>query len=138
MSSVWSSYRARWQGLEFPCAPELHEDGLWVHLRSVSPTDGFEEFADGLYLHMVAGTDCDMVAHIRTSCEWRGVPCIVHDERISASTDELLIEYTGGKVPQALELGLERIERGVYRGWVPREEVRGMREDTTLIIAGNR
>lgn len=130
MTTTWYTYRARWQGTEYACTPEVFPEGLWVHLRSDQPQDGFEEL-DGVYLHLVEATECDMVAYVTTICQWRGEPCMVHDER----DDELLLEYTGGKVPRARELGLERIERGVYRGWVSRGEIRGLRESTTLLVA---
>lgn len=134
MSTSWFAYRARWQGTEYACTPEQFDDGLWVHLRSTSRVDGFEESEEGVYLRLITAADCDMVAHVTTVCDWRGEPCMVHDERVSHGAEELLLEYTGGKVPRALELGLERIERGVYRGWVPRDEVRGLRESTTLLV----
>jgi len=117
--------------MEYACTPEQLPDGLWVHLLSEQPLDGFEEFHPGVHLRLVHAAECDMVAYITTVCLWRGEPCMLHDER----DDELLVEYTGGRVPRALELGLERIERGVYRGWVHRDEVRGLRESTTLLVA---
>ncbi len=131
MSRNWHAYRARWRGTEYACTVEAMPDGLWVHLRSTEPLEGFEEFAPDLHLHLVHVAECDMVAYVTTICHWRGEPCMVHDER----DDELLVEYIGGQAPRALELGLERVERGVYRGWVQREELRGMREDTTLLAA---
>ena len=33
--------------------------------------------------------------------------------------------------------GMERIERVVYRRWVDRDEVRGMRESMTMLMAPN-
>lgn len=116
--------------MEYACTPEQFSDGLWVHLHSDQPLDEFEELQPGTYLRLVNAAECDMVAHVTMVCEWRGEPCLVHDER----GDDLLLEYTGGQVPRALELGLERIERGVYRGWVRRDEVRGLRESTTLLV----
>lgn len=130
MSTTWCSYRARWQGMEYSCTPDQRGDGLWVHLLSSQPLDEFEELQPGTYLRLVNAVECDMVAHVTMVCHWRGEPCMVHDER----ADELLLEYTGGQVPRALALGLERIERGVYRGWVPREEVRSLRECATLLV----
>ncbi|MBA3278714.1 MAG: hypothetical protein H0U22_08350 [Geodermatophilaceae bacterium] len=130
MSTTWCSYRARWQGMEYPCTLDQHSDSLWVHLRSTQPLDEFEELDSGIYLRLVNAAECDMVAHITMVCQWRGEPCLVMDER----DDELLLEYTGGQVPRALALGLKRIERGVYRGWVQRDEVRGLRENTTLLV----
>lgn len=131
MSTAWYSYRARWRGMEYRCTVEVMPDGLWVHLRSEQPLEEFEEFQPGLYLKLVHAAECDMVSYVTMVCQWRGEPCMVHDER----DDELLVEYTGGRVPRALELGLDRIERGVYRGWVHRDEVRGLREDTTFLVA---
>lgn len=132
MSTNWFSYRARWRGTEYASSPELLADGLWVHLVSPQPLDGFEELDDGIHVRLVAAAECDVVAHVTTVCQWRGEPCLVQDER---APDELLLEYTGGRVPRALALGFDRIERGVYRGWVPRAEVRGLRESTTLLVA---
>ncbi|MGI8720953.1 MAG: hypothetical protein ACR2JG_01860 [Geodermatophilaceae bacterium] len=129
--SNWFSYRARWQGTEYACTVEALQDGLWVHLRSTAALPEFEEFQPGIYLKLVHAAECDMVAHITMTCQWRGEPCMVDDER----GDDMLLEYTGGQVPRALALGLERIERGVYRGWVNRDEVRGLRENTTLLMA---
>lgn len=133
MSTSWFTFRARWQGLEYTCSPELMSDGLWVHLISQRPVDGFEEVQPGTHVRLVAAVECDMVAHVTMACQWRGEPCLVQDER----DDALLLEYIGGRVPRALELGLERIERGVYRGWVPRAEVQGLRENTTLLVSPN-
>lgn len=130
MSTTWCAYRARWQGAEYACTPDQRSDGLWVHLISAQPLDEFEELEPGVYLRLVSSAECDMLAHVTMICEWRGEPCLVQDER----DDELLLEYTGGQVPRALALGLERIERGVYRGWVRRDEVRGLRENTSLLI----
>lgn len=129
MSAKWFGYRARWQGLEYACTPDLLAEGLSVHLRTEAPQPDFAEVQPGTYVRQVPAAECEMVAHVRTICQWRGEVCLVQDER----DDELLLEYVGGKVPRALELGLERIERGVYRGWVHRDEVRGLREDMTLV-----
>ncbi|MDQ3734959.1 MAG: hypothetical protein M3400_13385 [Actinomycetota bacterium] len=133
MSTSWYSYRARWQGMEYACTPELLADGLWVHLLSAQGLAGFEEMAPGMHVRLVRAMECDLVAYARMTCRWRDEPFIVLDER----PGELLLEYTGGKVPRALELGLERIERGVYRAWAPRHEVGGLRETTTMLVAPN-
>lgn len=130
MTTTWCSYRARWQGTEYACTPDQYEDGLWVHLRSAHALDDFEELEPGIHLRLVSALECDMLAHVTMVCQWRGEPCLVRDER----DGEVLLEYTGGQVPRALALGLERIERGVYRGWMPRDEVRGLRENTVLLV----
>lgn len=131
MSTKWSSYRTRWQGMEYACSPIYFDDELHLRLHSTKPQDGFEELDEGVFGRLVRADDCDMVAFITMICQWRDEPCMVHDER----ADELLLEYTGGKVPRALELGMERIERGVYRSWVKRDEIRGLRESTTMLVA---
>ena len=133
MSTAWYSYRARWEGTEYACTTEVLADGLWVHLLSSGPLDGFEELTPGIHVKLVLAMECDMVTYARMTCRWRDEPFIVQDERPGG----MLLEYTGGKVPRALELGLERIERGVYRGWVPRHEVRALRETTTMLVAPN-
>lgn len=133
MSENWFSYRARWRGTDYVATPDLHPDGLWVHLISDQLQDGFEEMAPGMHIRLVPAVECDLVAYVSMICRWRDEPFIVQDER----PGELLLEYSGGKVPIALELGLERIERGVYRSWVPRHEVRGLRESTTMLVAPN-
>ncbi|MFD1539850.1 hypothetical protein [Nonomuraea guangzhouensis] len=58
----------------------------------------------------------------------------MHDEKDGL----LLLEYLGGSALTALELGLERIERGVYRLWVPRAEVTGIHEEAVPLDAGDR
>jgi len=133
VTTTWFSYRARWEGTEYACTPEVFPEGLWIHLCSNQPSAGFEELEPGVYLQLVQATECDVVVYVTTVCQWRGEPCMVHDER----DDELLLEYTGGKVPRAMALGLERVERGVYRGWVHRDEARGLRESTTLLVPPN-
>lgn len=133
MSSKWFSYRARWQGMEYACSPEPLENGVSLHLRSRQPANGFDEVEPDVHVRRVLASECDMFAYVTMVCQWRGEPCTVHDERAS----ELLLEYTGGQVPRALELGMDRIERGVYRRWVDRDEVRGLRESTTMLVAPN-
>lgn len=133
MTTKWFSYRARWQGMEYACSPEPLEEGLTLHLRSKQSGQGFEEIEPDVYVRQVPATECDMFAYVTMVCQWRGEPCMVHDERSS----ELLLEYTGGQVPRALDLGMERIERGVYRRWVDRDEVRGLRESMTMLVTPN-
>lgn len=137
MSTAWFSYRARWHGVEYTCTPEQLADGLRVHLHAAEPKEGFQEVQPGRCVRVVQAAECDMVAHVIMVCQWRGEPCLVHAERSDERTEELLIEYTGGKVPRALDLGMERIERGVYRRWVPRDELRGLRESMTLLVRGD-
>jgi hypothetical protein len=71
-----------------------------------------------------AARDCAELAFVTTVCDWRGLPCVVLDEREGS----LQVEYTGGRAPDARALGFDRVERGVHREWVPRAGVRGLRE----------
>ncbi|MFD8557491.1 hypothetical protein ACWDOR_01670 [Streptosporangium canum] len=123
------SYRARWQGAEYPAGLDQHPDRLWIRLRSPVPAEGFEESAPGCHVRPVPAEDCQAVYSVTTVCEWRGATCQICDER----DGELLVEYVGGLVPVALELGMERVERGVYRRWVPVHEVDGVRENVVLL-----
>ncbi|WP_031157905.1 hypothetical protein [Streptosporangium roseum] len=122
-------YRARWQGAEYPAGLDQHPDRLWIRLRSPEPAEGFEEQAPGCHVRPVPVEDCQAVYSVTTVGEWRGATCQICDER----DGELLVEYVGGLVPVALELGMERVERGVYRRWVPVHEVDGVRENVVLL-----
>ncbi|NUP04161.1 MAG: hypothetical protein HOW59_40165 [Nonomuraea sp.] len=121
---TWHFYRARWQGADYVAAPEPHALELWVRLRSPVPADGFEEVEPGCHVRTVPVAECAALQFVTTECLWRGEPFQVHDEREGL----LLLEYLGGSAPAALALGLERVERGVYRSWVPRAEVADLRE----------
>lgn len=121
---MWHSYRARWAAADYPAVPEPHPDGLLMRLHRSNPAKGFELLAPDLYVRVVPAADCESIAFVVTACRWRGAPFEVHDER----DDQLLLEYVGGQVPVAQELGLQRIERGVYRQWVPRADVQDLGE----------
>ncbi|NUS05495.1 MAG: hypothetical protein HOV97_23405 [Nonomuraea sp.] len=121
---TWHFYRARWQGADYVAAPEPHALELWVRLRSPVPADGFEEVEPGCHVRTVPVAECAALQFVTTECLWRGEPFQVHDERDGL----LLLEYLGGSAPAALALGLERVERGVYRSWVPSAEVADLRE----------
>lgn len=125
----YAGYRVRWQGEEYAASPQWRTDGLWLRLRRSEPADGFEAVTEELFVQPVPVADCTAVTFVSTVCQWRGASCLVLGERDA----EVLLEYAGGSAPAARTLGLERIERGVYRGWVPREDVRGWRENTELL-----
>ncbi|MFC6083140.1 hypothetical protein [Sphaerisporangium aureirubrum] len=122
--AVRHGYRARWLGAEYPAVPDPRPDGVWIRLRAGGPAEGFTEVASGVFVRAVPAVECDEVVFAVMIGEWRGATCQVRDER----DGEFLVEYVGGLLPVALELGLERVERGVHRGWVPRDEVAGLRE----------
>jgi len=125
----WCSYRARWQGVEYDAVPDQDGERLWVRLHRSAPAPGFDEVAADCHVRRVPATECEEIVFVTMVCTWHGEPCQVHDER----EEDLLLEYTGGRAPVARQLGLERIERGVYRGWVPRSEVRDLCENTVPI-----
>ncbi|GAA2664774.1 MULTISPECIES: hypothetical protein [Nonomuraea] len=118
------SYRARWHGADYPASPEASALEVWLRLRSDEPAEGFTEVEEGCHVMPVPATACEAVWYVTTVCRWRGVECHVHDER----EGELLLEYLGGSAPEAAALGMERIERGVYRRWVPVAEVEDLQE----------
>ncbi|MEV0146447.1 MULTISPECIES: hypothetical protein [unclassified Nonomuraea] len=130
---TWHFYRARWQGVDYVASPEPHALELWVRLRSPEPADGFEEVEPGCHVRTVPVTECDGLEFVTTVCRWRGERFHVHDERDGL----VLLEYLGGSVLTARALGLERVERGVYRLWVPRAEVIDFREEATPLDTGN-
>jgi hypothetical protein len=126
---MWHTYRARWHGDEYVAGPAPEPDQLWLHLYRDQPAPGFDEVGPGRYVRAVSASDCDAVLYVTMVCEWQGAPFQVQDE----NDDDLLVEYTGGLVPVAQRLHLQRIERGVYRAWVPRAEVRALRENVVVL-----
>lgn len=125
----WAGHRARWRGEEYPVALAATTDGLEVRLRSAAPDDGFTEVAAGVFVRSVAAAECDAVLSVRTVGTWRGLAVVVLDDR----PGELLVESLDGSWTAARTAGFDRVARGVWRRWVAREDVRGLREDTTLL-----
>ncbi|GII60370.1 hypothetical protein Skr01_04550 [Sphaerisporangium krabiense] len=121
---AWHSYRALFDGVEYEASPDPRADGLWMRLRSDRPAAGFVQVAPGRFVRPAPAEECEAVRFVTTVAEWRDAPCQVRGER----DGELLLEYTGGLLPVARRLGLERVERGVHRRWVPRDEVRDLRD----------
>ncbi|MEU7740806.1 hypothetical protein [Nonomuraea sp. NPDC049158] len=119
-----SFYRARWGGADYEAAPESRADGVWLRLRVTAPSAGFEEVAPGIWVRAVPAAECERVDLVTTTCAWKGASFLV----IAEKDGEVLLEYAGASAPVAMELGLERVERGVYRRWVARDEVAALRE----------
>ncbi|WP_211370770.1 hypothetical protein [Nonomuraea turkmeniaca] len=126
---TWHSYRACWAGTDYEATPDLYEGQVWMRLRSKVPAEGFEQVEHGLYVHAVPAGECMAITFVTTVCQWQGEPFQVHGQR----DDKLLIEYTGGRTTVALRLGLERVERGVYRQWVLRDEVSDLTEHISVL-----
>ncbi|MBG0816642.1 hypothetical protein [Planomonospora sp. ID82291] len=131
-------YRVRWGGLCHRAVPELRPDGVWMRLCD-PPPDGADEAdgaggepASGRRAGPVPAAECERVDLVTTVCEWNGAPFLV----LAARGTELLLEYLGGLAPVAAALGLERIERGVHRRWVDRDEVTGLREEAVDLDLG--
>ncbi|GII78356.1 hypothetical protein Sru01_33380 [Sphaerisporangium rufum] len=118
-------YQARWRGADHPAVPDQRADGLWLRLWSAEPAAGFTQVRPGHHVRPVPAAECAAVSFTPTVAEWRGAPFAVLGERAG----ELLLEYTGGSVLVARELGLDRAGRGVHRRRVPRHEVRNVRTD---------
>lgn len=127
--SAWAGHRARWRGEEYPVALAGTTEGIEVRLRSAAPADGFTEVAEGVFVRSVAARACDVVLSVRTVGTWRGHEVVVLDDR----DDQLLVEDTAGSWTAARASGFDRVARGVWRRWVPRGDVRGLREDTTVL-----
>ncbi|GGL10631.1 hypothetical protein Sme01_16020 [Sphaerisporangium melleum] len=126
----WHGYRARWRGAEYEASPDPRPDGLWMRLRATAPADGFTQVAPGRFVRPVPAGDCDEVTFVTVAGRWRDAPCQVHGER----DGELLVEYVGGSLPVARDLGLSRVERGVHQAWVPRDEVLDLREHVVPLV----
>ncbi|MFI6290923.1 hypothetical protein ACIBEJ_05020 [Nonomuraea sp. NPDC050790] len=124
------AYRARWAGADHEAAPDLVSGALWMRLYAPAPAEGFDQVRPGRFVRAVPAAECSAIWHVTTVCEWRGAPFLVHAERES----ELLVEYTGGDARHAAALGLERVERGVYRAWVAREEVSALGEKAVEVL----
>jgi hypothetical protein len=129
MAARWHSYRARWHGDEYDAGADPRPDQLWMRLYASTPAAGFDEIGSGRYVRPVPAVDCEVVLYVTVVCEWRGAPFQVHGD----SDRDLLLEYIGGLLHVAQRLRLQRIERGVYRTWVPRAEVRAMREHAVVL-----
>jgi hypothetical protein len=122
---MWHTFRVTWNGAEYQAAADARPDELCMRLYRAEPAEGFDEVEPGRFVRVVPVAECDSVGYVTTVCEWMQAPFQVHDEE----DDLLLLEYTGGEVPVARSLQLERLDRGVYRAWVPRVEVQMLREN---------
>ena len=113
-------YVARWQEMEYEASP----DGDDVRIYLPDPAPGFEEVRPGRHVRVLPASAVEDVCYIRTACIWRGEPFIILGEH----NTWLRVEYTGGKAPVAIELGLEEFDFGVYQGWAAKAEVTDIRE----------
>ncbi|HEU0237712.1 MAG TPA: hypothetical protein VFR11_00310 [Micromonosporaceae bacterium] len=113
-------YEATYRGVAYEASP----DGDLVRLYSPVPANGFARVAEHRFRCVVRVEHVQDLCYVRTTCRWREAPFIVLGEH----DGWLRVEYTGGKAPVALGLGLEEFDFGVYQGWAPATEVTEVRE----------
>ncbi len=113
-------YYARWRGAEYEAAPSSAGAHLYTER---SDCQGFVEVAPGRYRRVVSFSELDEFGYLVTVGAFRGEPVKV----LAEHEQWLRVEYTGGRSPRAVQLGLDRFDRGVYQSWVPRNEVTGLR-----------
>ena len=112
-----NGYRARWQGVEYEASPDGE---IAVRLYTDVATPGFDEIRFGWYRRLVPRNELEWFGYVRTIAAWRDLPVLVLAERGA----EAWVEFLGGLGPAALAAGLNRVEPGVYQGWVPLIELR--------------
>ncbi|WP_030167159.1 hypothetical protein [Spirillospora albida] len=120
--TIRHGYYAGWRGAEYEASP----DGDGVRLYAARPADGFHQATPDRYVRVVPLADVERLTYVSTHCTWRGEPFVVLGEHDGWAR----VEYTGGRVPVAEELGLEQFDRGVYQAWAPRAELRDVREES--------
>jgi hypothetical protein len=119
---IRDGYVALWRGAEYEASP--HADGD-IRLYTTQPADGFEETRPGRHRRSVPASELEQLRYVRTACRWRGERFIVVGEHETW----LRVEYTGGRGPVALRLGLDRVDHGVWQTWAPRAEVEDLHEE---------
>lgn len=128
---ISDGYVASWRGDLFEASPTLENGRLYVRIYSSSARAGFDEAASQRYVKVVSPKDLDRLSYVTRICQWQGQPC-----RIVSRNDanEILLEYLGGQTPVAERLRMNRIERGVYRIWVPEDTVAQIQLDEARIL----
>lgn len=116
---------AGYRGDEYDAAVYLGQDEQIISLHSERPVDGFAETDSG-YVCEVPLSDCEGLYYLRPVARYRQLPVAVLDER----DVEVYVESLANDAPAAASVGLQRIERGVYRGWVPASDVQQRRLET--------
>ena len=117
-------YLARWRGREYEASP----DGALVRLYTDRPEPGFERVRPDRYRRLVSAGETEWLGYTQTVGLCRGAPVLV----LGAREGRFLVEYIGGRAPQAASLGLVRMDVAVYRGWVDRGEVTAVRQERVI------
>jgi len=113
-------YLASYQGVEYEANPGT--DGT-VRLYISEPAEGFVEIKPGRHVRQVP--EVDELWYVRTTCTWRGVPCLV----IGSHGDWLRLEYLGDEAALAEQLGMGRFDTDVYQGWAAASDVTDLVEE---------
>src|SRR5262245_25953049 len=119
---IRDGYVARWRGREDEASPVGADT---VRLYTPEPAAGFEETRPGRYLRVVPAVEIESFRYVRTACTWKGEPFTIVGEHETW----LRVEYTGGRSAVAERLGLDRLDRGVWQAWAPRNEVVDLHEE---------
>lgn len=118
---IRDGYIARWHGVEYEAAPS----SCGAHLYTDEPDcHGFEEVSTGRYRRIVPFGELDEFSYLTTIGTYRGHPVKI----LAAYGAWLRVEYIGGLAPVAEQLGLDRMDRGIYQSWVSCSEVSDIRE----------
>lgn len=119
-------YIAEWRGDRYEASPALEADRLVIRLYRAEAGEGFDEVRTDRYVRVIPWEGIDALFYRRSVCEWRGEPFIVLDRDESGT---LLLEYIGAQQPVVQRLGLDRLERGVFRAQLPEADVTRLAEE---------
>jgi hypothetical protein len=119
---IRDGYTARWRDADYDAVPGV--DGE-VRLYAAAPTEGFEEVRPGRFLQVVPENEVESLRYVRTHCTWRGEPFVI----IGEHEGWVRVEYTGGRAPIAVAMGLDKVDVGVYQAWVARQEIAELRQE---------
>jgi hypothetical protein len=120
--NIRHGYLARHQGVEYEASPAT--DGT-VRLYTSEPAEGFAEVRPGRYVRSVPADAVADLRYVRTTCTWRGVPCLV----IGSHAGWLRLEYLGDDEALAEQLGMGRFDAAVYQGWASQSDVTDLAEE---------
>lgn len=91
------------------------------------PELGFDAVRPGLWRKRLGRPEVTEYYLVRVDCTYRGLDCGV----IGEDGDRLRITYLSGYDDAAAQAGLEQVDRGVWEGWVDRDQVQDLREVRT-------
>jgi hypothetical protein len=88
------------------------------------PEPGFEQLKPGVWRKRVAREEVSELYEVEYRCTYRGLDCV------AAREDDGRVEllYLAGNSYAAKDAGMEEIDHGVFRTWVPRNELPDLHE----------